>query len=74
VLAVRPKAAKAHVAAPVKAPRAQTVSQKDSEQQRDRLLLALLRTPPQPRPKRERDKAKLNYAKRAKTGKSAQAI
>jgi hypothetical protein len=49
------------------------VSQKESEQQRDKLLLALLKTMPQPRPKRVRDKAKLNYAKRAKAGKSAPA-
>jgi hypothetical protein len=34
-----------------------TISQKESEQ-RDKLLLALLKTPPQPRPKRVRAKAK----------------
>jgi hypothetical protein len=49
------------------------VNQKDLDQQRDRLLLALLKAPPQPRPKRVRDKAKLNYAKRVKAGKSAPA-
>ncbi len=40
------------------------VSQKESEQRRDKLLLALLKTPPQPRPKRVRAKAKLTHAKR----------
>jgi len=30
------------------------VDQKESEQRRDKLLLALLKTPPQPRPKRVR--------------------
>jgi hypothetical protein len=30
----------------------------NSEQRRDKLLLRLLKTPPQPRPKRERSKAK----------------
>jgi hypothetical protein len=45
------------------------VNKKESEQQRDKLLLALLKTPPQPRPKRERGKAKLTGAKRASAGK-----
>jgi hypothetical protein len=47
------------------------VNQKDSEQQRDRLLLALLKTPPQPRPKRVRAKTKPTFAKRTTAGKSA---
>jgi hypothetical protein len=32
---------------------------RDSGEQRDKLLLRLLKTPPQPRPKRVRDKAKI---------------
>jgi hypothetical protein len=51
------------------------VSQKESEQRRDKLLLALLKTPPQPRPKRERDKAKPSQAcaRRTSEGKPTQA-
>jgi hypothetical protein len=49
------------------------VSQKESEQWRDKILLALLKTPPQPRPKRERGKSKPIMArkKRVSVGKSA---
>jgi len=35
----------------------------DPQQRRDKLLLALLKTSPQPRPKRVRAKAKLNDAR-----------
>jgi hypothetical protein len=47
----------------------------DDEQRRDRLLLKLLKTPPQPRPKRERGKDKPTQfrAKRASAGKPAPA-
>jgi len=38
--------------------------QSDDDQCRDRLLLRLLKTPPQPRPKRERGKEKPNAKKR----------
>ena len=71
--AVRPKSAKDHGAAHVNGPRGGVVDNltKESEQQRDRLLLALLKTPPQPRPKRQRAKAKPTHAKRANAGKSA---
>ena len=40
--------------------------QKPDEQQRDELLLRLLKTPPQPRPKRERDKSLTPKGKKAK--------
>jgi hypothetical protein len=33
------------------------MTQKKAEHQRDKILLKLLKTPPQPRPKRERDKS-----------------
>jgi hypothetical protein len=41
----------------------------DDGQQRDKLLLRLLKSPPQPRPKRKRDKKKptRTSAKRAKS-------
>jgi hypothetical protein len=45
------------------------VNQKESEKHRDKLLLALLKTPPQPRPKRERGNAKPAFTKRAIAGK-----
>jgi hypothetical protein len=35
-----------------------TDQQSDDDQRRDKLLLRLLKTPPQPRPKRERVKGK----------------
>ena len=76
MLAVRPKSAKAHVAAHVNGPRGSVVTNltKVSEQQRDKLLLALLNTPPQPRPKRVRAKAKPIHAKRLAANKSASAL
>jgi hypothetical protein len=45
----------------------------DDGQRRDKLLLRLLKTPPQPRPKRERDKKKptRTSAKRAKVDKAS---
>jgi len=45
----------------------------DNGQRRDKLLLRLLKAPPQPRPKRERAKEKptLTRAKRANAGKRA---
>jgi hypothetical protein len=38
----------------------------EAERERDRLLRCLLKTPPQPRPKRERDKSVTPKGKKAK--------
>ena len=40
----------------------------DDGQQRDKLLLRLLKTPPQPRPKREREKVSKKLIKKTKPG------
>jgi hypothetical protein len=43
----------------------------DATQQRDTLLLRLLKTPPQPRPKRERNKKKpIGSKRKSQAGKS----
>jgi hypothetical protein len=64
VSAVRPKSANMHGRAHVDGQRGSVVTNltKVSEQRRDKLLLALLKTPPQPRAKRERDKSKAAYS------------
>jgi len=43
----------------------------DDDQRRDKLLLKLLKTPPQPRPKRERGKAKPTLSRGGRTPKKA---
>jgi hypothetical protein len=50
-----------------------TGKENDYARRRDALLLRLLKTPPQPRPKRIRAKAELTSAKRASAGKPAPA-